>query len=109
MPNSRFSAPGSGGPKGATAPGANRHNGRSAALSARARQLTPQARERGVFELSRKMYGPRVGARAGVLALAIAITALCAAAGAAFAQVGSEPTSTTTSKDATTSDGSTAT
>lgn len=69
--------------------------------------------------MSRKTYGLRPGrvrARAGVLALATATTALCGAAGAAFGQAGTADTSTTTtatepitSTDGTTSGGSTAT
>src|SRR4051812_24940710 len=111
MPNSRCTVPGSGGTDGARAPGANRPTGRSAALSARARQLTPQARERGGCELSRKIAGMRLGrsrVRAGVIVLAVATTALCAAAGVAFgqAQTGT-PTATTDVTGGATSSGAT--
>src|SRR5215216_2000066 len=105
MPNLRRGTPGSGGTNGATAPGANWHTSHSAALSARARQLTPQARERGGFELSRTIDGSRPGSvrvRAGVLAAVTATAAACGTGAVAFAQTATTATdATTTTGDAT--------
>src|SRR3954464_3491268 len=103
MPNLRRTAPGSGGTDGATAPGANRPTSRSAALSARARQLTPQARERGGFELSRTIDRRRLGSsrvRAGVLATVATIAVAWGAGGVPFAQTATTATDATTTTSA---------
>src|SRR5213080_4572225 len=69
--------------------GANRgRKPRSAALSARARQLTPQARERGIFPLgaSRRFRGKQ-GIRIAV-PVAVGVASLSVGSGAALAGSG---------------------